>query len=307
MTHFFLIILKPFQLLPEKLAIQTGIFFGWIMHRILKFRYRIIVNHLNVIFESSKSKEEIEELVKAIYRHLGLVLIELLRLPRMKRSEINRKTIIHNEEYVQQALARGKGVFILAGHIGNWELVGAACHGFGYTVNAIGKEMKTRAGNAIVKLIRDDNGVTTIPRNKSMKQILKALKANEVVVVMLDQNMTRDEGVFAEFFGYQACSMPALAILAERSGAPILPMGCYRDPDFVHHHCLFLPEIKLENIHENRGANIVHNTQRFNNVLESIIRDYPDQWIWIHKRWRTRPDGEERSPFFYAHNGPDQP
>ena len=299
MRIFVVAITKLFQLIPERIAISLGLFFSWILYRIIKFRYKIIYNQLNVAYGKNKTKDEIENLIKKIYRHLGLMVIEILRLPGISENELQKKVRFHGDDIAKGAIAKGKGIIVLTGHIGNWEMIGPAWVKKGYKVNAIGKEMKSKAGEIFVRLIRDDNGVTTIPRSNSLKDIFRILRNNEVVAVMIDQNMTIDEGVFVDFFGQQACTLPGLAVLAARSGAAVLPTYCYRDDDLRHHHTVVLPEIQLENICDNARANIAHNTARFTKILEAIINDHPEQWLWIHKRWRTRPPSEKVSPFNY--------
>jgi len=117
--------------------------------------------------------------------------------------------------------------------------------------------------------------------------------------MLLDQNMTHNDGVFVDFFGHKASTMPALAVLAARTGAAVLPTYTYRDPDLIRHHCAVLPEIQIDRGHKDSTDSIVLNTQKFTSALESIVDQHPDQWLWIHKRWKTRPEGESVSPFKY--------
>ena len=299
MRIIILAVTKLFRLLPERMAISIGLFFSWVLHRIIKFRYKIIHNQLTVVYGKKKSSEEIDCLIGAIYRHLGLMAVELLRLPGISKKEIQEKTIFHGNDIAKKAIAKGKGVIALMGHIGNWELMGPAWVQQGYKISAIGKEMKSGPGNIFISLIRDDNGVTTIPRSNSLKDILRILEDNGIVAVMIDQNMTANEGLFVDFFGYQACTLPGLAVLAARSGAVVLPTYCYRDTDLKHHHIVVLPEVPLETGLTNTRLKIIHNTERFTKVLESIIEKHPEQWLWIHKRWKTRPKEERLSPFRY--------
>ena len=299
MRIFVIIITKLFQLIPERIAIFLGLLVSWILRRIIKFRYNVIHNQLVVVYGKSKRKDEIEELIREHYRHLGLMLIELIRLPGISPEKLQQKTIFHGDAIAKKALAKGKGILVLTGHIGNWEMIAPAWVQRGYAINAIGKEMKSAAGNTFIKLIRDDKGVTTIPRRNSMKDIIKTLNNNEAIAVMIDQNMTADEGVFVDFFGHQACTLSGLAVLAARTDAAILPVYCYRDEDLSRHHTVVLPEIHLEKTQGNARASIIHNTARFTKILEAIIDEHPEQWLWIHKRWKTRPAEETTSPFKY--------
>lgn len=296
--YILLLMTLPFRLLPASLAIRLGCSCGWGLQYIVRFRRAIISSQLEVALGINRRDPRYDSLLTGIYRHLGLLVIELLRLPRSKSAALADKMTYQGMGHLEAAMAKGKGVIILTGHIGNWELAGAACSDKEFTVSAIGKEMKSDAGNAFIKLIRDDNGVRTIARSNSLMQILKALKRNELIVFMLDQNMTSKEGVFVDFFGQPACTMPALAVIAARSGAAVLPYYSYRDPDLVRHHCVMLPEVELDGGDGGSDA-VLENTARYTTVLQSIIEEHPDQWLWIHKRWRTRPPSAGRSPFAY--------
>lgn len=296
--YMILLLTFPFRLIPTAFAVRLGCSCGWVLQHVIRFRRSVIKTQLNVALGVDGTDPRYSPLIAGIYRHLGLLVIELLRLPRINRATLANRVTYHGMENLEAAMAKGKGVIVLTGHIGNWELVGAASSDKAFTFSAIGKEMKSDAGNAFVKLIRDDNGVRTIARSKSLKQILKALKRNELVVFMLDQNMTSKEGVFVDFFGQPACTMPALAVIAARSGAAVLPYYSYRDPDLVRHHCVMLPEVEVDDA--GASTDPVHeNTERYTKVLQSIIEEHPEQWLWIHKRWRTRPPSAGPSPFAY--------
>lgn len=288
-----------FQLLPERLAIGIGLFLGWFLRYVLRHRYAIVMNQLQVAYGRSKSSAELRRIANGIYRHMGLLIIESLRLPCLACGKLDERFEFEGIEHLDAALKRGKGVFLLTGHIGNWELGGKALVERGYEVYAIYKELKTPAGEAFRKMVREEIGVHSIPRHNSTKQILSVLRKNGIIVFILDQNMTAKEGTFVDFFGVPACTMAGLAILAERTGSAVIPACSYRAPDLRHHHLTMLPAIDLEKVSEDRQENANHNTGRFTKFIEDFINRQPDQWIWIHKRWKTRPVGETASPFIY--------
>jgi KDO2-lipid IV(A) lauroyltransferase len=122
-----------------------------------------------------------------------------------------------------------------------------------------------------------------------MRRILEVLHDGGVLGVVLDQNRTHKEGVFVDFFGHPACTSVAVAVLAERLGATVVPLCFYRTVDHLHHVAEFLPEISWEAPFPRRQDNIRHNTQRYTAFIEHAIRQHPEQWIWMHRRWRTRP------------------
>jgi KDO2-lipid IV(A) lauroyltransferase len=285
--------------LPGPVVGVLGCFIGTLLYHVFRFRRKIVRGQLDVVFEASRSPAEISRIERDVYRNLGMLIIEFMRLPRTSPESLQNLLVIHDQHHIDDALQEGKGVLMLLGHIGNWELtcLGLKCKGL--NIHAIGKEMKSPVGEMFRQLIRDENSVPYIPRRGSANQILRALRANDPVGVMLDQNMTAEEGVFVDFFGHPACTMNALAVLARRSGALVVPAYSYRDADNQRHHIQFFPPIALESPHEDEHENDIHNTQVFTSFLQSMSEEHPDQWLWIHKRWRTRPADAGDSPFPY--------
>lgn len=292
------------RLLPTPVAIGLGRGLGWLLGSGLRFRRPIVACQMQAALGGQYSAAELELLQRRFYRHLGLLAVELLRLPRVQPAKLLERAIFHDAERVDAARAAGKGVILISGHIGNWEYAVLALAARGYPVKVVGKEIKGQTGDLLKTMIRDDNGVVTLPRRDSARQILQALRRNEIVVLVIDQNMTDDEGIFADFFGYPACTMAAPVVFAERTGATLLPGFAVRDADFYHHHCHAWPAVALEHPHADATANLRHNVTRLNQTLEAIVRAHPDQWLWIHKRWKTRPAGEVSHPFIYVRHRP---
>ncbi len=287
------------RLLPAGLRVLVGRFIGWSLRCVFRFRIRIVRMQLALAFPEW-DESQLEKTVRGLYRHLGLSLVEILSLPGVNPEFIQNIINYEGEQNLKDGLARGKGVLLLTCHIGNWELPGISLVADGYNIRAIGKEMKNAAGDTLREMLRDGNGVVTIPRRNSIKQILRELKQNNVVTVVLDQNMTADEGIFVDFFGYPACTMKALAVLAARTGAAVIPCQMWREPNCRDHWIKFHPAVPCEELPDaDVEENHRHNTQRYTKVLEAMIRSRPEQWLWIHKRWRTRPAGETESPFPY--------
>jgi KDO2-lipid IV(A) lauroyltransferase len=279
-------------LLPQFLAERLGLALGWLLQHIVRLKRRDVVAHLRLAFPEW-SPEEQALWLKRFYRHLGLLAMELLRLAQATDADLQEKVTIEGMEHLEAALARGKGVLVLSGHLGNWELELASLGSRGYRPNAVVKEIKTEAGNYAAERMRNSHGINLIPRRNSIRQIMQCLRRNEIVIFVLDQNMTSDEGIFVDFFGRPACTMGGLAVLAERCGAPVLPVGCYRETDMRHHRAVCQPALEWEKVGDDRGRNIRHNTQRYTRLLEEMIRAHPAQWIWMHRRWRTRPEAKD--------------
>jgi KDO2-lipid IV(A) lauroyltransferase len=280
------------RLLPRALQLMLGSGIGILLNRVFRFRRAIIEMHLAIAFPE-RDPAALCELRNRVYRHFGRMVIEILSFPCIPAKRFLKHVEWEGLGHLDAAIAKGKGVCLLCGHLGSWEVPCIGLAAAGYDIRAIGKEMKSKAGETFRIMLRDENGVATIPRRGSMRDIVRGLKKNGVIAFVLDQNMTSDEGEFVDFFGHSACTMTNLAVIAKRTGATILPGHTWRD-ESGKHHCIVLPEIFLD-----ADESATESTQYLTQILEQMIREHPEQWLWIHKRWRTRPDGEKNSPFNY--------
>ena len=273
---------------PEGVVVPMGVCLGWVLGHVLRLRRRVIVTQLRDSFPELDDRQ-ISRLLHEVYRHFGLLFFEMLRLPGMTSEQVLAKVRFDGTEHIAAALAQGKGVLVLTGHIGSWELGLAASAARGYPTHAITKEFKGLAVH-VAERMRQAHGVQFIPRRNSLRQIVKVLRSNGCIGFVLDQNMTEDEGVFVEFLGRPACTMPGLAVLARRYHVPVVPAYVRRDADLRCHTATFLPEVEWESVGPDPKADVHHNTQRYSRVMEEVIRERPDQWFWCHRRWKTQPD-----------------
>lgn len=263
--------------------------------RLVRFRRRDIERHLGWAFPQLSAPER-QRLVQEIYHHFGLLVVECLRLPTMSSQELADRCRVHNFHLVKDLIDAKKGFFVLAAHVGNWELGLAGMAAQGYSAQAVVKEIKGKFGQAIVEKMRRTHGVGMIFRGENAgRKILLALKHGEAVGFVLDQNMTDDEGIFVDFFGRTACTMSGLAVLTSRSRVPVIPVRFERDADGYHHHVWILPPVPWEEM-PTREAALQHNTGRYTKVIEEMIRCCPAQWMWMHRRWKTQPDPDKQAP-----------
>ena len=254
-----------------------------------RFRRRDIDRHLGWAFPEMGAAER-QRLRRQVYDHFAALVVECLCLPSLSAAELQKRCRIHNLHLVQERLAAREGFFALAAHVGNWELGLAALAEQGYPAHAVVKEIKGQFGQALVERMRGVHGIGMIMRGENAgRQILSVLKQGRVVGFVLDQNMTADEGVFVDFFGRPACTMPGLAVLASRSRVPVFPIRFERDPDGYHHDIWILPPVAWEE-QPTREAAILHNTWRYTQAIEAMIRACPAQWLWMHRRWKTQPE-----------------
>lgn len=285
--------------LPEGVSVALGLALGWLLEHVVRHRRRVVAAQLNLVYGATRTPAELRALRHEFYQHLGLMVMEMARLPGSDAAQRRARHSLVHSEHLDAARAAGRGTLVVTGHIGNWELGAITMAAYGYPMRALGKAMKSRPGAIILKMMRDDNGVPTLPVRQSMKDVLKALKANDVIAVLIDQNMTSDEGEFVPFFGHLACTLSTVAVLAARTGATIVPAHACRHADRRRHAVHFFPPFVLETPHAEVNANTRHNTARLTARIEEMINSAPAQWLWQHKRWKTRPPDEVTPPIRY--------
>ena len=286
------VIFACLRAVPMSIAVAAGRLLGWLLRVVLRFRRRVIRTNMDIVFGDRLDAAGRVEMERQIYEHLGLLTVELLRLPGCHPGTHQAVVAAGSRAEFDKALARGNGVIFLTGHVGNWEIGGVATTAAGYTLHGVGKAMKNPVAEEVRKMIRDDNGVVNIPARNSVREIIRLLRAGKMIAFPLDQNRTREEGIFVDFFGVPACTMDSLAVLAGRTDATIVPAALYRNPDLRSYTMVVRPMFELEHPHEDAKANVRHNTRRLNQALEELIMEHPAQWMWIHKRWKTRPADE---------------
>ncbi|MDT8390127.1 MAG: lysophospholipid acyltransferase family protein [Lentisphaeria bacterium] len=274
--------------LPEPVARLMGRVLGFVAYRVARFRVKTVRSQLAMAFPELDASARLK-IEKDFYRHLGLTAVEILRIKYLTDGQISERVRYHGGENFQEALNGGKGVFILNAHMGNWEMAIANFASRGYDTHVVVKEINGKVGQHLAVSMREKHGVVLIARRHSIREIFTVIRNNGGVGFVLDQNMTADEGVFVDFFGQPACTMPGLAIMASRMDTPVIPMSCHRDEKGIHHVEFFPPVPWEEPEGFSRDEVIRHNTQRYTKILEDIIRRHPEQWLWIHKRWRTQP------------------
>jgi KDO2-lipid IV(A) lauroyltransferase len=191
------------------------------------------------------------------------------------------------------ATAAERGTLILTGHFGNFELL-AYAHGLlGHPITLVHRSLRNPLVDRTVTAWRARAGTTSLAKKSAAKAALRALRAHRIVAIPADQNQTRRYGVFVDLFGVAASTTPGPARLAMLSGAPVVPVFLLREGESDRHRIIILPEVELVRSGD-READVITNTQRCTAVTEDILRRYPEQWIWFHKRWKTRPPGEPR-------------
>ena len=220
-----------------------------------------------------------------VFLSIARLLAAFARLPRLTPENISTLIRYDGLENFQTALAKGRGVLVATAHLGNWELSAFSHAWMTAPMNIVVRRLDNPRIDALVERYRGLSGNHIIEKKDAARGILKALKAGEAVGILIDQNTTLDQGVFIDFFGMKACAGTAFAKLAHHSGAAVVPGFALWSAEEQRYILRFYPEIPMT-------GDVQEDTQRVHAQLESVIRQYPDQWFWIHRRWKTRPPGE---------------
>jgi Kdo2-lipid IVA lauroyltransferase/acyltransferase len=235
--------------------------------------------------------ERRREAIRNMSRYLGWQAVEFARFPQYNRDDIEQIIEIEGHENFLEAQRRGKGVLILTGHIGAWEVSSFAHAAYGYPMHFMARPLDNVRLDRFINRYRCLSGNQPIYKNESARAALKALNNAGIVGILADQNTLPEEGAFVEFFGTTACTTTGIARLALHTGAAVVPGYAFWDVAAQKYKLRFEPAVELV---EGGDAerDIQENTQRFAKITESIIRKFPDQWVWVHARWKTRPKGE---------------
>lgn len=271
---------------------------GWLAYSLNGRLRRVAHRNLKLAMPNLSSGER-REITKGVFRNLGRLLGEFSQFKKIDCENIRRLVAYEGYENYQRAAARGRGVLFLTGHVGAWELC-AFAHGIlGHPLNFLIRPIDNPLVDRLINRYRELSGNRTIDKNNSVRAVLGALKRGEAVGVLIDVNTLPDQGVFCDFFGVPACSTTGLATFALRSDAPVVPGFLLWDPQLKKHRLRFEPEVPLIRTGEFKD-DVVLNTARYTKIIEQYVRLHPDQWLWVHKRWNTRPEGE---PDLYASVG----
>jgi KDO2-lipid IV(A) lauroyltransferase len=273
--------------LPRKSSIFLGGFLGKLAYFIIADARKRTQNNLKMAFGKEKDERELKRLAINVFENVGKNVADAVRLKNMKWEEIEKITKIEGLEYFDDAYRMGKGVIPLTGHIGNFELLAAYLSLRGYHVSVIGRELYDRRLDALLVKSRESVGLENIPSSASVKQMIKVLRSGRALGVLADQDSSRIRGVFVNFFERVALTPVGPALLAYKTESPIVPMAIVREGDDEYKIMVKEP-IELASS-EDKEKDVIETTQRYTQVLESVIREYPSQWLWMHDRWKSKP------------------
>jgi KDO2-lipid IV(A) lauroyltransferase len=286
------IILFVFRCIP--LFVRKGFFrslFKLFYH--LGTKNRLITLHNLMRSFPEKDLKEITGIAKGVYRHFATVAAEFFDMPYITKENIDKWGDVEGLEHYEAAIAKGKGVLSIVAHFGNWEILPVGIPIYAKPIHIVYRPLDNPVIDNMVEYVRTKAGNDVIPKGGSGKRIMDLLKENQIVGILSDQNVDLLEGVFVDFFGRPACTGKGLAVMAKRSGAPVIAIFPARQKSGKY-KAIVKPAMEAVCTGD-YDADILTNTQRFTKVIEDIIREYPDQWFWFHQRWKTK----SYQPLFY--------
>jgi KDO2-lipid IV(A) lauroyltransferase len=282
--------LKIMGVLPRPLARAFAIGIAQLVY-LLHFRLRQVgMRNLEMVFPE-KSLGERRRILRGVFTSLGRQLAELCQFPRYTAQNVDEVVVCDGLENYERAYARGKGVLFLTAHFGGWELSAFAHSLHGHWLHVVMRPMDNPYLDRLLQSYRTMHGNKVVPKDDFVRGLLAAMRGGETVGILMDTNMTPPQGVFVDFFGIPACTASGLARIALRTDAAVVPGFTIWDESLGKYRLRFDPAIELVRT-GNLEADIIVNTQKFNKVIEDYVRKYPDQWLWVHRRWKTRPEGE---------------
>ncbi len=282
-----------FRILPDAASHRLGRWLGLASFRFSTKRRGIALNNLKHALGAELSSDQLEILARESFANLGIFLAEFFSFPSLDAEKLSRLVEYTGEENLRTALSEGKGVLLLSAHLGNWDLLAASLAARGYPISLITKVTRISALNRMWMGYREAAGIKIFLGSGSMGGILRQLKSGGIVGFVLDQNALLEDGVFVPFFGRAACTLSSLAVLARRIGAPVIPVYTFREGG-RHRVVIEEPIITPEIV--DRELDVLKRTEAYTSWTEKVIREHPEQWTWLHDRWRTRPPDDSDEP-----------
>jgi KDO2-lipid IV(A) lauroyltransferase len=283
-------ILKMLGALPRGVARSVAALVAGVLYAMLPRLQRTAEFNLRLAFPGWDEAQR-RGVIRGMVRNLGWMAAEFARLPRYTRENIEDVVILDGHENFLEGQRRGKGVLYLTGHIGAWELSSFAHALYGFPLHYMARPLDNARVDALVNRYRCLSGNQPIFKNESARALLKILKEAGTVGILADQNTMPEEGAFVDFFGKAACTTTGIARVALHTDAAVVPGYAIWDSSIGKYRLRFEAAVELVRTGETE-RDIFVNTQKFAKVIEAIIRKYPEQWVWVHARWKTRPKGE---------------
>ena len=287
---FVYLLVKLLRLLPRKMARQAGAGIGAIAFLAVPRLRHVGLRNLELAFPEGTPAER-HRILRTLYRNLGWLLAEFCQMAAYTPETTKNLIRYEGLEHYLEARSRKRGVLILTGHLGAWELSSFYHSLMGYPMSMVIRRLDNPKVDRLVNSIRCLHGNHVLHKDDFARGLLTAMRNGETVGILMDTNMTPPQGVFVDFFGRLACTASGMARVALKTGATVLPgflLWEERESKYVLH---FGEPLELVRTGSDE-ADVIANTALFTKAIESYVRRYPEQWLWVHRRWKTRPEGD---------------
>lgn len=271
-----------FRILSRKTAFLLAKIFAKLAFRILPKERKKTIENLTLVFGKEKSQTEIKKLAGEVFVNLAISGMDAVRLKRYKE-KISELVEVEGENFFSEAYRQGKGLMTITGHIGCFELIAPYFHQKGYKTSVIGRELYDKRLDKILVENREKSGVQNIPNSDSVKEIIRVLKEGKALGVLIDQNSHKVRNIKVNFFGRAVNAPVGPALIALKTGSPIVPLAIVRNPK--HRYRIIVGQKLEPKVTEDKEKEALRLTQECTLFLEQIIRKYPAQWVWMHNRW----------------------
>jgi Kdo2-lipid IVA lauroyltransferase/acyltransferase len=279
-----LCVLKSLEWAPLGLANRLARFYVGLLDRFVPRLRRVALRNLSLALPELAAAKH-AEIVDGVFASIARLAVSFARFPSIGRDNLSKWIRVEGAEHVDAALREGRGVLFATAHLGNWELSAFAWALLRTPMHVVVRPLDNPLIDRLVERRRGLSGNRPIGKRGFARSILQALAANEAVGILIDQNSSADEGVFVDFFGTPACASTGFARFAAHSGAAAIPGFALWSEKEGRYVLRFYPPVPIT-------GDAARDTQALQSTLESIIREYPGQWLWVHRRWKTRPPGE---------------
>jgi Kdo2-lipid IVA lauroyltransferase/acyltransferase len=281
---FALAVVKSLEWAPRGLADLLAAGYASLLDRAIPRLRRVALRNLAMAMpEVSPARRQ--EIADGVFRSIARLLVTVARFPSIRRENVSRWIRYEGFEHFEEARRRGKGVLFATAHLGNWELSAYAHALLAAPMSVVVRPLDNPLIDRLVERRRALSGNSLLFKKDYARGILKALAANQAVGILIDQNAAAEEGAFVDFFGIPACAGTGFAKLAARTGAAVIPGFALWSPAERRYVLRFYPIVEMT-------GDAARDTATLQAVLESVIRENPGQWLWIHRRWKTRPPGQ---------------
>ncbi len=272
------------SVLPMGMLVSLGSGLGWVAFNVFRVRRDVVID--NISRALGVDDRTAASIGRHSYQHLGRSMVEYTAFATMTRDDVNALVELEGREHLANAEKGGKGAVLYAGHFGNWELMGAAIGAQGFPIHFLVGEQSNQLVDDYMNRLRRRQGIGIISRDLALRKVLRALRDNQMVALLGDQNVRKD-GTFIDFLGRPASTAKGPAMFAIRAGCPVLVCGIRRISP--RHHLAWINPPLWPNADLADDEAVVDLTQRMNDVLAQAIRDYPQEYFWAHRRWKTQP------------------